>query len=482
MTTESKKSIRAVVLAAGQGKRMKSSCAKVLHDILGKTILTRILDAVDGIGVERTHVVVGHQSEQLVEFLQSHPPATPYSTHLQQPQLGTGHALQQVVAELGSFSGTLLVTVGDAPLQTTQTLKAFVSKHQQSGAVVSLLTTFVDDAKNYGRIVRDENGEVMKIVEDKDATAEQKLLKEINPAIYCFEWPAVAEGLNSLRNDNNQKEYYLTDLIAWAKNAKLPMSSTVASDWREVGGINSRLELAEATRHLRDRVLRHLALESGVTIVDPSSTWISPEASFGEDSTVLPGCYITGSVEIGSGCVIGPHTVMHGPVRIGRDTTVTQSLVVKSEVGSNCRVGPFAHLREHTAIGDKCRIGNFVEIKKSEISDATNVSHLSYVGDATVGSKANIGAGTITANYNHLTGTKSKTVIGDGASTGSNSVLVAPIQLGDGSVVGAGTVATRDVPAGALAVGRARQENKEGWVGKQRKVGAGAKADKPAQS
>lgn len=482
MTTKHNRSTRAVVLAAGQGKRMKSSRAKVLHDVLGKTILTRILDAVDGVGVEHIHVVVGHQSDQLVEFLLGNPPRSPYSTHLQQPQLGTGHALQQVAPQLDGFQGTLLVTVGDAPLLTSETLKTFVEQHQSSGAVVSLLTTIVDDAKNYGRIVRNESGEVIKIVEDKDASPAEKQLKEINPAIYCFEWPAVIDGLNSLRNDNNQKEYYLTDLIAWARSKNLTMSSTVAPDWREVGGINSRVELAEATRHLRDRVLKNLALESGVTIVDPSSTWIAPEASFDEDSTVLPGCYIIGSVHVGTRSVIGPHTVMHGPVKVGRDTTVTQSLIVNSEVGDHCRVGPFAHLREKTVIGDKCRIGNFVEIKKSEIDNATNVSHLSYVGDATIGSKANIGAGTITANYNHLTGIKSKTVIEDGASTGSNSVLVAPICLGAGSVVGAGTVTTRDVPPGALAVGRARQENKEGWVDKQRKVGSASKADKAAKN
>lgn len=470
MTTENKRPVRAVVLAAGQGKRMKSSKAKVLHDVLGKPILGRILDALDQLGLEKIHIVVGHQSEQLIEWLAATPPKTPYSTHLQSPQLGTGHALQQVVPELGAFNGTLLVTVGDAPLQTAETLGHLVAQHQQGSAVVSLLTTFVEDVKNYGRIVRDKDQNVVKIVEDKDASPEEKAICEINPAIYCFEWPAITDGLNSLKNDNRQKEYYLTDLIAWAQSSKLPMTSTVAPDWREVAGINSRPELAEAARLLRDRVVSHLSLECGVTVVDPASTWISPEVQIGEDSTVLPGCYLTGSVSIGNDCVIGPHTVISGAVRIGSRSVVAQSLVVNSEVGSECRVGPFAHLREHTVVKDNCRIGNFVEVKKSDIASNTNVSHLSYIGDASLGRRVNIGAGTITANYDHYTGRKSRTTINDGASTGSNSVLVAPITVGKEASVAAGSVATRDVPEGALAVARTRQENKEGWAERRKSV------------
>ncbi|HEY9791429.1 MAG TPA: bifunctional UDP-N-acetylglucosamine diphosphorylase/glucosamine-1-phosphate N-acetyltransferase GlmU [Candidatus Obscuribacterales bacterium] len=467
MTSSTNNSVRAVVLAAGQGKRMKSARAKVLHDVLGKPILARILDALDKLGTEKIHVVIGHGAAQIVEYLDTTPPATPCSTHVQEPQLGTGHALQQVAPDLTKFSGTLLVTVGDAPLLTTATLSEFIAKHKEDKAVLSLLTTYVDNPKNYGRIVRDLQGQVAKIVEDKDATEEQKRIREINPAIYCLEWPKVAEGLNSLKNDNKQKEYYLTDLVAWAHDHKLAISSLVAMDWREVAAINSRAELAEATSLLRDRTIESLMVE-GVTIVDTKGTWIAPEAVIGNDTTIMPGCYITGDVSIGSNCVIGPNTVIHGPVKIGERTTVAQSLVVNSQIGSDCKVGPFSHLREHTVVGDKCRVGNFVEIKKSTIAGSTNASHLSYVGDATVGTKVNIGAGTITANYNHLTGKKFSTVIEDGASTGSNSVLVAPIKLGKRSSVGAGTVATKDVPDGALAVGRARQENKEGWSDRQK--------------
>jgi bifunctional UDP-N-acetylglucosamine pyrophosphorylase / glucosamine-1-phosphate N-acetyltransferase len=458
-----RKNTHAVLLAAGQGKRMKSSKPKVLHDVLGKTVLGRVLDAVDELGIDHVHVVVGHEADQVRAFLDANPPKTPLSVHLQEPQHGTGHALKQVVPSLEGFTGTLLVSVADTPLLQGRTLAALVDGHIEQKSIVTLLTTEVEDAKSYGRILRSSDGAVVAIIEDKDASDEQKKILEINPAIYCFDWPTVKPGLYSLTNNNRQKEYYLTDMVAWAHKANHKTSGIITVDWREVAGINSRLELAEATRLLRDMTIQSLALESGVTVVDPLSTWISPEVSIGQDSFVLPGCYLTGKIEIGQNCVIGPHTVMNGPVVIGNGTSVVQSHVSNSMIGRDCKIGPFAHLRDGNQIGDNARIGNFVEIKKSVIGHKTNVSHLSYVGDASVGNNANLGAGTITANYNHTTKKKSRTTIGDGASTGSNSVLVAPITLGDKASVAAGTVATRDVPAGALAVGRARQENKEGW-------------------
>jgi bifunctional UDP-N-acetylglucosamine pyrophosphorylase/glucosamine-1-phosphate N-acetyltransferase len=464
MTTSSKPAVRAVVLAAGQGKRMKSSRAKVLHEVLGKPILGWILDAVHALDVEKVHVVVGHQAEQVEKYIATTQTDRPCSTHLQSPQLGTGHALQQVVPDLGDFQGTLLVTVGDTPLLSAATLKELVDRHHEEKATVSLLTAKVDDPKKYGRIVRDKDGHVERIVEDKDCTEAQRSINEVNPAIYCFEWPAIAKGLESLKNDNNQKEYYLTDLIYWARNNNKTTGSSVVKDWREVIGINNRVDLVEAISLMRDRVVSHLALESGVTIVDPQSTWISPDVQIGEDTTVLPGCYLIGKVSIGRECIIGPHTVTNGTVNVGDRTVVAQSLIVNTDIGSDCTVGPYAHLREYASVADNCRIGNFVEIKKTNIASKTNVSHLSYVGDADLGSNVNIGAGTITANYDHMTGAKSRTIIKDGASTGSNSVLVAPITVAEEASVAAGTVATKDVPAGALAVARVRQENKEGWA------------------
>ena len=259
---------------------------------------------------------------------------------------------------------------------------------------------------------------------------------------------AVEEGLNSLTNNNAQKEYYLTDMIGWAAGKKLPVAAVIAQDWREVAGINSRLELAEANRLLRDIAVARLVSE-GVTFVDPVGTWVSPEVNIGPDTVVLPGCYLTGDIEIGANCVIGPHTVMSGKVQIGDSSTVTQSLADQLLHRRFLQIGPFAHLRDTNVLSDHVRIGNFVEIKNSNIGDHTNVSHLSYVGDTEIGSRANIGAGPITANYNHITKAKNRTIIGNDASTGSNSVLVAPVTLGDGAFLAAGSVATKEIPPGA---------------------------------
>ncbi|HEY9787583.1 MAG TPA: bifunctional UDP-N-acetylglucosamine diphosphorylase/glucosamine-1-phosphate N-acetyltransferase GlmU [Candidatus Obscuribacterales bacterium] len=460
---------RVVLLGAGLGKRMKSSKPKVLHEVLGKSILARIISACDELNAERIHVVIGHGADQVKEHLQNISALTPISTHLQEPQLGTGHALMQVVPELESFHGTLLVSVADTPLLTAKTLRTLIEEHQRSGAVVSLLTTEVEDAKNYGRILRDESGKVTGIIEDRDASDEQRKIREINPAIYCFQWPEVREALSTLKNDNRQKEYYLTDVIGWAHENGRKMSSVLAPDWREVSGINSRLELAEAARLLRDITLMRLSLEAGVTILDPDSTWISPEVKIGQETVVLPSCMLIGDIEIGESCVVGPNVTMHGHVVVGNNSVVQQSLIVNSEVGANCRIGPFAHLREHTVVHNNVRVGNFVEVKKSVIDDKTNASHLSYVGDATLGKGVNIGAGTITANYNHITKVKSRTTICDGASTGSNAVLVAPVTVGENAVVAAGSVVTKDVPPGNLAVTRPPQVNKEGWYEREKR-------------
>ncbi len=462
--------IRAVLLAAGQGKRMKSSRPKVLHEVLGRPIISRVLDALDELSLEHIHVIVGHGGDQVQQFLEANPPETSWSVNEQKPQLGTGHALQQLVPELGDFNGTLLVTVSDTPLLTSATLDSLIESHRQHNSVITLVTAKLDDAGIYGRIVRDRSGKIVKIVEAADASCEQKSIGEINTGIYCFEWPDIEDGLSSLTNDNKQNEYYLTDLVAWAAGKDRTISSITTGNWHEVSGVNSRLDLAFADHLLRDCTLERLSLEDGVTIIDPNSTWIAPEVTIGQDTVVRPGCFLMGKIEIGSGCLIGPNTVMHGPVKVGDRTSVLQSLVVKSEIGSDCRVGPFANLHDGAVLSDAVRIGNFVEIKKSSIGAKTNVAHLSYVGDAEVGSQVNLGAGTLTANYNRITKVKSRTVIGDGASTGCNSVLVAPVALGNDATVAACTVVTKDVPAGALAVGRARQENKFGWVESKRKL------------
>lgn len=447
---------------------MHSAQPKVLHEVLGKPILSRILNTIDELHIEHIHIIVGHNAEMMQEFLVANPPQTAHSIHIQEPQLGTGHALQQLIGALEQFDGTLLVAPADTPLIQSSTLKNLILQHIQQKSPISLLSARVEDAKSYGRLVRDKDNRIARVVEDKDASPEERNIKEVNTSIYCFEWPAIKEGLLGLANNNQQKEYYLTDIIGWAYKQKLCTQAVVAEDWRDAAGINSRLELAEANRLLKDRVVRHLALNCGVTIVDPDSTWVAPETKIGRDSIIMPGCVFYGDVTIGSNCKIGPYCCFYGPITVGDHSTVTQSHITHSNIGQHCRIGPFAHIRDGSQIADHTRIGNFVEVKKSQIGNKTNVSHLSYVGDTKVGSGTNIGAGTITANYNHVTKKKSSTVIGDNVSTGSNSVLVAPVTVGDDAAVAAGTVVTKDVPEGALAVGRARQENKEGWCRKRR--------------
>ncbi len=469
MSKQYTKPVRAVLLAAGQGKRMKSALPKVLHTVLGKPILARLLDSIDRLGLEHVHTVIGHGADILRKYLQENPPATPWSEHLQEPQLGTGHALAQVAPSLKNFKGTLLVSVADCPLLKAETLEKLITAHQSQGASFSLLTTFVPDAKNYGRILRDSNGRVKAIIEHKDASEAEKQINEINPAIYCIEWPELEAGLAALKNDNKQKEYYLTDLLSWSAQKDLKISDA-ACQWQEVAGINSQLDLAECSRHLRDETLKNLALEHGVYIEDPQSIWIAPEVKIGSESKILPGCYITGAVEIGAKCVIGPNTEISGPTKIGSGSRISHSVVTNSQIGENCRIGPFAHLRDQAVISEHCRIGNFVEVKKSDIGKKTNVSHLSYIGDSELGESVNIGAGTITANYDRISGRKSKTVIGNNSSTGSNSVLVAPVTIGSDSMVAAATVVSKNVPAGSLAVGRARQENIAGWTEKKREA------------
>ncbi|MDZ4835316.1 MAG: bifunctional UDP-N-acetylglucosamine diphosphorylase/glucosamine-1-phosphate N-acetyltransferase GlmU [Candidatus Melainabacteria bacterium] len=461
--TEKQRPLRAVILAAGQGKRMKSSTPKVLHDVLGLTILSRVINAVSALGTEHLHIVVGHEAEQIKDFIAKHHSDLNITTHLQQPQLGTGHALMQVAPDLKSFKGDLIVTVGDAPLLTADTLKPLLDTHRQDDAVVTILSTIVPDSKNYGRVLRDAKQNVVGIVEDKDANDEQRKVKEINAAIYCFKWPEIEAGLAGLKNENKQGEYYLPDLAEWAVGKGFKLSASVAEDHREVAGINSRLELSEAIRHLRDLTIEKLALESGVTVVDPQSTWIAPEATIGQETVVLPGTHIMGNVKIGGNCTIGPNAVIRGNVVIGANSSVVLSMVVNSTFGEGCKIGPFSHVREGNSVGNEVKVGNFVEIKKCTIGNNTNISHLSYIGDTTLGSKSNIGAGTITANYDHLKKLKHNTVIGDGVATGSNSVIVAPVTIGDRAVIAAGSVVTKDVPGSSLAVSRARQTNIDGW-------------------
>lgn len=422
------KKVKSIVLAAGKGTRMKSEQPKVLHSIFNKTLLSYVVEAGDNTGyIDETYVIVGHEAQKVENFVKSN-----YENAkcvLQVPQLGTGDAVNKVTPFLKDYDGYVIVLNGDIPLITAETLKNFIEFHDNNHADLTVMSAIFDDPKGLGRIIRDKNNKLLGIVEEKDTTPEQKEVKEINAGAYCINWKTVSPALASLKNNNAQGEYYLTDIVKWAVENHLNAQSYVLKNKEEIFGINSKVQLAEATKLMNKRTVTKL-MEEGVQIVDPKSTFISPETTIGADTLILPNVYITG----------------------------------KNTIGKNCKIGPFAHIRDGATIGNNVRIGNFVEVKKSVIKDNTNVSHLSYIGDAELGSKVNIGAGTITANYNPISKVKSKTIIKDGANTGSNSVLVAPVTIEEMASVAAGSVITKNVEAYALAITRTPLKVFSNWV------------------
>ena len=422
------KKIKSIVLAAGKGTRMKSELPKVLHSIFNKPLLSYVLDAVNATGfINESFVIVGHEAEKVESFVNKN-----YETAkciLQAPQLGTGDAVNKATPFLKDFDGYVIVLCGDTPLITSETLKDFIEFHDNNNADLTVMSAIFENPKGFGRIVRDKNKKFIAIVEEKDATPEQKAVKEINAGIYCINWKKISSAFNNLQNNNAQGEYYLTDIVKWAVSKNLNVQSYILNNNEEIFGINSKVQLAEANKILNKRTVTKL-MEEGVQIIDPDTTYISPETTIGADTIILPNVYITG----------------------------------KNTIGKNCKIGPFAHIRDGATIGDNVRIGNFVEVKKSIIKDNTNVSHLSYIGDAELGSKVNIGAGTITANYNPITKVKSKTIIKDGANTGSNSVLVAPVTINEMASVAAGSIITKDIEAYSLAVTRAPLKTISNWV------------------
>ncbi len=418
--------IKSVILAAGKGTRMKSNTPKVLHKIMEKPLLGYVLDNVKEI-VNEAYVIVGHHAEEVTDYVKSN-----YSfakTVLQTPQLGTGHAVSMVCPFLEDFDGLVIILCGDTPLITEQTLKKFVEYHISCGSDLTVMSTIFDDPTNYGRIIREKDNSLKCIVEEKDANTEQKAVTEVNAGIYCLNWGKVKPAFSQLTSNNAQGEYYLTDIISWGKNQKLKVNAYILENNEEIYGINSRVNLAKATRLMNTRKLTSL-MENGVTIVDPSSTWISEDTEIGNDTIIYPATYIEG----------------------------------KNKIGSNCKIGPCAHLRGGVEVADNCKIGNFVEVKKAKIDHNTNAGHLSYIGDSEIGANVNIGAGTITANYNPLTKVKSKTILKDNVKVGSNTVLVAPVEVSEGANIGAGSVITKAIPKWALALTRAPLRIVEGWV------------------
>ncbi|MFQ6537349.1 MULTISPECIES: bifunctional UDP-N-acetylglucosamine diphosphorylase/glucosamine-1-phosphate N-acetyltransferase GlmU [Aphanothece] len=444
------------VLAAGKGTRMRSDLPKVLQPLAGSTLVERVLAGCRHLEPERQLLIVGHQAERVQASLAAW---DELEYVLQQPQNGTGHAVQQLLEPLRDFSGELLVLNGDVPLLRPETLERLLRLHRERAAAVTLLTARMEDPSGYGRVFADADGSVSAIVEHRDCSEEQRRNPLINAGIYCFDWQRLAAVLPRLSTDNDQGELYLTDTVAMLS----PAMHLEVADGEEIHGINDRLQLAHCEAVLQERLRRHWMAE-GVTFVDPGSCTLSEGTRFGRDVIVEPQCHFRGSAEIGSGCRIGPGTLIED-ARLGDGVQVLYAVVRDAEVGPDCSVGPFAQIRPGSRLAAQCHVGNFVEVKNSSLASGVKVNHLSYIGDADLGERVNVGAGTITANYDGVR--KHRTVIGAGSKTGANSVLVAPIQLGENVTVGAGSTLTRNVPAGALALGRARQLVKENWSGPQ---------------
>ncbi len=450
-----------IILAAGQGKRMKSELPKVLHPILGCAMLSYVLHAVNEISPERIIVVIGRGAERVKEAF----PLDQIEYVLQREQLGTGHATMCAYEALKDFSGTIVILNGDFPLIRPETLKGFIETHRRSGGTISLLTTVLDNPGGYGRVIRGKGGDVTRVVEEKDATAKEKEIKEINSGMYCVESGFLWKALREIGRNNEQGEYYLPDIVEIAvEGGKKVLGHTIA-DSEEVLGVNNRAELASVERIIRRRANEGLML-SGVTIVDPEVTYISPQTSIGADTIIYPNTFIYGNTTIGNGCHIGP-SVWIEDSEIGNEVTIKfSSYITKAVIEDKVAIGPFAHIRPDAQILAGARIGNFVEIKKSKIGRGSKVPHLSYVGDGVLGERVNIGAGTITCNYDGFH--KYETVIEDDVFIGSDTMLVAPVRVGKGATTGAGSTITRDVPPGTLAIGRAKQVIIEGWKRKPR--------------
>jgi bifunctional UDP-N-acetylglucosamine pyrophosphorylase/glucosamine-1-phosphate N-acetyltransferase len=435
--------IRSVILAAGQGTRMRSQIPKVLHPLLGKPMLQYALDVVQGATQAMPVVVLGYGAETIRQAF-----AGKAEFVIQEPQLGTGHAVQQAEALLAGQADLVLVTYGDMPLFTTQTIDRIVQAQQTHAGPVTMLTMFAEDARGFGRIVRDEQGWVKTIVEEVQATPEQLAIHELNVGVYCF----AAEWLwGALRKIpiSPKGEYYLTDLIDIASSAGLSVQAQVLEDGREGIGINTRIHLAEAEAVLRERINRNWMLE-GVTIVDPQRTYIEPDVEIGQDTVIWPDTYVQANSEIGRGCVLGPNTIIRKS-QIGAHCKICASVVECARVEDEVEMGPYVHLRKGAHLGQGVHMGNFGEVKNSYLGPGTKMGHFSYIGDAQIGAGVNIGAGTITCNYDGEK--KNKTEIGANAFIGSDTMLVAPVKMGEGAQTGAGAVVTKDVPPYTLAVG-----------------------------
>lgn len=450
----------AVILAAGKGTRMKSKLYKVLHPVMGRPMVQHVIGELQTLHLESIVTVVGFGAEKVSEVVGD---ASEFV--IQEEQLGTAHAVEQAKRILDGKKGTTIVVCGDTPLITKDTFKELFEHHENSGAKATILTAQADDATGYGRIIRNEQNEVTKIVEHKDASAEELLVKEINTGTYCFDNEALFHALKQVSNDNAQGEYYLPDVIEILRNEQEIVTAFMTPNFEETLGINDRVALAEAERILKCRI-NETHMKNGVTIIDPFNTYIGPDVEIGQDTTVYPGSIITGKTTIGMDCEIGPHSEIIDS-KIGNETMVHQSVIKNSKIGNDVNIGPFAHIRPESNVSNEVRIGNFVEVKKSNIAQGSKVSHLSYMGDAHIGENVNIGCGTVTVNYDGEK--KFETTIEDEAFIGCNTNLIAPVTIGKGSYVAAGSTITEDVPEESLSIARTRQTNKDGYARQMKK-------------
>jgi len=444
-----------VVLGAGMGTRMKSEVPKVLHEVMGKAIIEHGIGALEDARVEKIVVITGHKAELVEACLGNR---AEYAS--QSEQLGTAHAVMMARELLVDLEGTTIVFYGDHALFTTETIAQLFASHEQSDAKMTMLTATPDDPTGYGRLIRDEAGNVVRVVEQKDATADELLVKEINTGMACYDNKILFEALTKVGNDNAQGEYYLTDLVEIITSIGHQVKAVVANDVEEILGINDRIQLAESGRIMRHRI-NQKHMENGVTLIDPLTTYIETDVIIASDVIIEPNVHLKGKTVIETGAFIGSGSQLTN-AKIGNRTHVQASYIFNSEIGADVTVGPFAYIREHAVIGSNCRIGNFVEIKKSNLGEGVKAAHLAYMGDAEIGDRVNMSCGAITANYDGKK--KHKTVIGADAMIGSNVNLIAPVEIGVGAYIAAGSTVNKEVPAQSLAIARAKQENKEGYA------------------
>jgi len=456
--------ITSIILAAGQGTRMKSTLPKALHPVAGRPMLSYMLELVDSLGIKKKIVVIGQQADRVKKVFNSNDNELIFAH--QEKQLGTAHAVQQAEKHLLDFTGIVLVLYTDVPLLRASTIQGLIDCHKKYKASCTLLTANLENPRGYGRIIRDTDGNISKIIEQRDLTEAQEKIKEINGGIYCFNSRELFKALKIIDKDNNQGEYYLTDTVRILLDKGCTVKTVNVQDENEIIGINTRMDLSRVSNLLYQRNAEE-HMKKGVTIIDSKNTYIDSHVKIGQDTVIFPFTFITSNSEVGKFCNIGPYSQIINS-SIGKGTRIYSSIVEKSKIGNYVHIGPYSHLRPNSVIGNEVRIGNYVEVKKTFIDKGSKVGHLAYLGDTKLGKNVNIGAGTITCNYDGKN--KNQTIIKDGAFIGSNNSLVAPVTVGKNSYTAAGSTITHNIPDASLGIARARQKNIENWAKKKKEI------------